>query len=230
MENDYLIAFGYYGSVFLLGVVFMYAYHLHKKEEAMNNRTTQVQHTAITIVERAEKKAEIIVEDAVKEIGDIMKETNVFHEDIEKQVKEALYKSVSTYLQSIETEVAGVHSMYEKMAEETKAQYLKESSETLNKIKEIGQEEVQSYESSLKSNAATSQQYIKEKIDLEFENTKKEIEAYKLEEMKRVNDTISSVMLKIIERIVGKSLSTAEHEKLIFEALEQAKKENLFKM
>lgn len=53
------------------------------------------------------------------------------------------------------------------------------------------------------------------------------VEAYKKTQLKKMDEKIASLVNQMSQKVLGRSLSLPEHETLIFEALEKAKKESL---
>ena len=67
---------------------------------------------------------------------------------------------------------------------------------------------------------------IKSQIDAELSSVKKEVEEYKLHRMKVIDQNLIDILEKTIEETLGKKLTLAEHSDLIFEALEDAKRQH----
>jgi len=59
----------------------------------------------------------------------------------------------------------------------------------------------------------------------EYQKKEKELELYKVEALKKIDDQIYNVIQNISNEVLGKSISLQDHEQLIIDALEKAKKE-----
>jgi len=70
----------------------------------------------------------------------------------------------------------------------------------------------------------------KEKLfshDTENDKKKEDLQKYKVDKFNEIAKKADILVSKIGSEILGKSLSTQDHEKLIFAALEKAKKEDV---
>jgi len=56
----------------------------------------------------------------------------------------------------------------------------------------------------------------------------KEIEVYKQERLKKLDEQLRDIIFKAAREVIGRSISFSEHEDLVNKALENAKKEKLF--
>lgn len=72
------------------------------------------------------------------------------------------------------------------------------------------------------------QQSLEQMIVDEFKKAQTEIQQYKEAERTKIEKTVGSVVNKMAAEILGKSLRQEEHEKLLIEALENAKSQGLF--
>lgn len=61
-----------------------------------------------------------------------------------------------------------------------------------------------------------------------LEDSKIEIENYKKNAMEDVNKKIFNIVADTVKKSIGKTLTKQEHEKLVMQALEEAKKKNVF--
>ena len=67
-----------------------------------------------------------------------------------------------------------------------------------------------------------------ETIKTKIKETEQEIEKYKAERLKEIDQKIYQTIESVIEKVAGKTISLSVHQDLIIEALKKAKVENLF--
>jgi len=68
-------------------------------------------------------------------------------------------------------------------------------------------------------------QSVTETINQKIAQTEKNIEDYKKEKLKEVDQKIYQIIGEVAKKTIGKAIDISDHEKLVIEALEKAKKE-----
>ncbi len=71
-------------------------------------------------------------------------------------------------------------------------------------------------------------QSVTETINQQTAQTEKNIEDYKKEKLKEVDQKIYQIIGEIAKKTIGKSIDISDHEQLVTEVLEKAKKEKIF--
>jgi hypothetical protein len=71
-------------------------------------------------------------------------------------------------------------------------------------------------------------QKIDEGLTQQLDTTRTELENYKKEQIKKIDNEIATIVEKTIYRVLGKGLSPKEHLDIIYEALAEAKAEGFF--
>jgi hypothetical protein len=108
---------------------------------------------------------------------------------------------------------------------------------------DIGRQFIDNYRYSINRVAATSlgdfqtitkgfgmdlDRQIKEFSKTLLPNLEREIESYKQERIKGVNKTVEAIVQKVAQKALNKSIPPADHNNLILDSLEKAKKEGIF--
>lgn len=106
-----------------------------------------------------------------------------------------------------------------------------------------GQQVANSYNSSLKqisSNSITSFQTITSSLELELQqqikdfrthllaNMEKEVEEYKAMRLQRIEQASTTLIQRVAQETMNKTLSLDDHQNLLVQSLEKAKKEGIF--
>lgn len=176
--------------------------HDHKKE--------------IEILEGARQKAAKILADAhfvdnntTKEFQDQLKTVSLNEvKDFEK-VAVVLLEAYKKELQALKTNTINIANNITKDIENNTIEELKD-------FKEI-----------LKKETYASQKIVEEKIEEEYAQTEKEIEAYKALRIKKVEDEIYNILQNVSTLVLGKAISLEDHEQLVIDALNKAKEERV---
>lgn len=108
---------------------------------------------------------------------------------------------------------------------------------------DTGQNVTDSYHSSLKQMVTislTDFQNVTSNLELELQkqikdfrntllaNLEKEVEEYKLQKIKRIDQVSVGIVQKVAQEVMNKSLTTEDHEALVIRSLDKAKKEGVF--
>jgi hypothetical protein len=84
------------------------------------------------------------------------------------------------------------------------------------------------FQNTTKEFGADLEKQIKEFRETLLPNIEKEIENYKLERFKTMDKAINVIIQKVSEKALNKSIPPEDHNNLIIESLEKAKKEGIF--
>lgn len=68
---------------------------------------------------------------------------------------------------------------------------------------------------------------LKQRADEDYSKVKQELEEYKKERLKEIDENIYELLLSVSKETIGKTLSLEDHQELIIKALEDAKKEKV---
>lgn len=92
-------------------------------------------------------------------------------------------------------------------------------------IEEYSKTEIDNYKKAVKEETEKSQKTILENFNQEQKTLEETLESYKQTHLKQIDENIIRIIHDVSKETLGKIISTKEHEKLILQALENAKKE-----
>lgn len=177
------------------------------------------------IESEAHKKASHILQEARSKAIKIIEDTNVSYEllkkTFEQQLKAASYHS-SQKFEGISDEFLKV---YQKTLTDLKDNNIKIISNISKDIENSTRLELEDFKETLKKETLDSQKIVEGKIEQGYQMAEKELEDYKAERLKKIEDEIYNIIQNVSKEVLGKTLSLQEHEQLVIEALEKAKKE-----
>ena len=75
----------------------------------------------------------------------------------------------------------------------------------------------------------SQEEEAKRKIENVYQAMLVEVEKARDERLQKLGEEIFNILTSVSLRVLGKSLSVSDHEQLILEALEKAKKEGVFR-
>lgn len=219
---------GFITSVIFLAVLFIYAfYYILKKQIELQRRERQIEKESAMTIEKAQLHAEQIIGEAAKNAQDLLKQTGTFKEGIEKDLKMALDTEINDYKTVLNEKLTVVLDNYQKVLSQTGNFYATSMKEAINVLKDLQQKNADSFKSVVEDETLSAKFYIQRKVNEEIEKASKEIEEYKKDQQKRIEDGLRKVITKLSVDVFEGSLTIDQQEKLILKALEEAKKNNI---
>lgn len=224
-----------YTAVLLLAGALVFLFFVYHKvasqlKEVQNERDTLRNNTndaAHKIMEDARYQSMIILQKAEERAEQILADTKQFHIDA-KRIFETELKDV-TAAQSQELQKASLELVknYEQKLASIESQDInlfKNMSET---IEHDVTENLKEFKLALEKQTVESQRIISEKLDEQYASVRTEVDEYKKEQLQRVDEHILQLLEKITLLTLKKSLSLENHQDLVVEALQEARKEAL---
>lgn len=190
--------------------VIYYLVKLRHKEQEIEKKEEKVDTNYHHIVDEALAKERKILEDATSEADKIITDAKYVHTSSQKTVDQALDKM----LVDIKDETATA-------ATEFKKTY----TASLQTIANTSLHDFQTVSKELQTDLEAQ---IKKFHETLLPNMEKEIESYKQTRLKQAEAVIGKVVQEASQQILNKSISFEDHQRLMTDALEKAKKEGLF--
>ena len=144
---------------------------------------------------------------------------------IGNQVNDKLKTVSLNEIRDFEKAANDLLAIYKQELEDLKSSTIKIASNITKDIESNTISELKDFKEILKKETYASQKIVEEKIEEKYSEMKKELEAYRQERLKKIEDEIYNIIQNISMLVLGRSLSVRDHEEMILEALEKAKKE-----
>jgi hypothetical protein len=136
-------------------------------------------------------------------------------EDLKKKIEEKTTEYQTLLAEKIKREIAEAQAEAEKYKE------------SIAKIEEVGRQGVESISKIVTETTLACQEGLQTKINEEFDHAKGEIAKYKEEKLKAIDEEAEKIIKKLSIELLGKAIKIDEHEKILLDALEKAKKESI---
>jgi len=208
----------------LFGLIFLYSFFLGKFIE----RDSDARKKGEAIIASANVKAAEMLAIAAEKSKEIIAKTEILRADFEESLKKDFGESIAKSVGGLESKSHELSGSYDQLFLEVKDEVIKLMHETLKKIEETGNIGLMEFKSSLKEQQQSSVFYIQKRLNQEFENAHLEIKTYKDEQLRKVEESIDRIVLRLSEDIIGRAISLENHERLVLEALNKAKEEGIF--
>jgi len=216
------------GNLLLLLAIAVYLAYLKHQESVLKKEESRFYREADKILGRAQAKAEALMEETVAKSQEILAETKSFKKEIEENLSAIFEKAAQTHAQKLAEEVASLNQSFRDLFEEMKVKYLNQTKTILNHLEVSGQKGVGELSEVVKEETLDFRSALEKKMNEEVAKAEKEIEAYRLEQLKNIDNSLVKILSRVSQEVLGKAISLADHEELIIEALERAKREGIF--
>ncbi len=204
-------------------------FKLHQSEELNRHLQTQLTEKPAKLLEKAHEQSMEIIEQANKHANDILANTKSYEATSESAIKEKL--------EILEKDQAAI---FTKASEEMKSAYQNMLSQIqeqdINTIRSMTKDiqsdvlaDFQEFREDLEKETINSEKLVKEKVDEEYLTIEKELQEYKKQKYKKIDEDIYKILYRISEIVFSQAIPVDKHKQLVLEALETAKKEQVFK-
>ncbi len=194
----------------IFGFIWYYLWAMHGKEKWIDEERKKTDDNYHHVVDEALAKERKILDDATREATQIITKTEYLTTESQTSVNEALQK---------------MEEQIEKDAGSTSHEFTKTYSTSLQKLATHSLSEFQTITRDME---ADLQKQTKEFSATMLPTLEKELEEYKKIRLQQADRTITHVIQEVSQEILNKSLSLDDHQRLLTEALEKAKKEGVF--
>ena len=179
---------------------------------------------AVDLLENARKKSADIIEEATQKAQQIITQSQSLNNSSRKMLDEALETLIKQQTSHFEKASQDFLQVYKKELNFLRENTVEIAKTTSKAIEADTLKEVDDYEQILQKETIGSQKIVEEKIEEDYAKTQKEVSAYKVEMLKKIDEEIYAILESVSKEAIGKSIPLAQHEQLIIDALEKAKK------
>lgn len=224
MNIEPIIFFDMAVTIFILSValcvVVFYFSHTIRKQHA---------NEGLGSLSDTRQKAAKIIDDANSKAMDIVNKTNLSTNIASDNFNQEVKRIASLQIKEFEKATSDFLKLYTQVLQDLKSKNIEVFQNVSKDIETNTTGEIKNFISSMEELTVSSEKLVKKKIDTDYLTVKKEIESYKAEELKKIDQEIYELLEKVSKLVLGKALSLSEHEDLIEKSLEKAKKEGMFK-
>ena len=209
-------------SLFLISVV--YAKRNSKKSEEIKEKEED---RWDDLELKAHEDYQKIIESANKKAEEIILQATEIKRDSTDNLQESVEIMLEDQKKILENASAALSKEFEDQLKEVNDNNILLLKNIYKGIETDVQSDYSLYKDVIKKQTFEAENIAKEKIKQEYEKLEVEIKEYREKMMNKVNDDIYKILLNISKAVLGKSLDAKDHEDLIIEALNKAKKENI---
>lgn len=197
-------------DVAIFSFVVYYFWKFRAKEKSLEQKEEKVDTDYHKVVDTALARERKILEDATHEADQILVEANYATEDSQKMVSDALQNMMKSIRDQAGSEAQDFMRNYQI---------------SLRQLSEKSLTDFTGVAANLKTDL---QKQIKEFHDSLLPGLEKEIDAYKKARLEQTEAVIEGIVQRVAQEVLHKSISVSDHESLLIESLEKAKKQGIF--
>jgi len=203
-----------------------------KREAELKKRESKADTEYHAVVDNALNKERKILDDATSEADKIVNDAKYVNREISEKVNQALQKMVVDIQKDATDSATNFLGKYQEALKQMSGQSLSGYQKITRDMETDLQNFAGELEAALKnmglSLGVDLQNQIKNFHESLLPGLEKELEAYKQLRLKQADQTINQVIQRVSQEILNKSMTISDHQALMTEALERAKKEGVF--
>ena len=204
------------------------AQELHEIQKTNSHLQNQLTEKPVKLLEQAHEKALEIIDMANRQASEILASSKTYESDSNQALKERLAE-----LEKQQAEVFTKASEDMKLAYQDMMTQIQE--EDINILKTITKDveddvraDFKEFRDVLEKETINSEKIAKEKIDEEYLTMEKDLEEYKKQKYQKIDEDIYKILYRVSEMVLSQGISYDKHKELVIQALETAKKEQVF--
>lgn len=197
-------------NILLLIFMIYYIWRLHSKEMDIDRRTHKIDSDYHAVVDDALTKERKIIDDAAHEASQILSGAHYINDQTKASIDQTLQKMVADLGAS---------------ASNSSRQFLEYYH---NSLRQISVNSVTDFQKIMKEMEADYQKQLKDFEQNVLPNMQKDVEAYKEARFKEAEAQVKKIVQKVSQEVLNKALTLDDHERLVLDSLEKAKKEGVF--
>jgi len=205
-----------------------YAIRLAMQERKLKSEWKKLAGLRKATETQAEKKAESILGGALKKSEEILERTESFKKELDENLEDIFQSAMKKNAGLLEKSASEVSEGYSNFLKKIRDEYFQATQKNLEEIREESGKQIEELSKVVEEKAENFGKTVDDKTDEEMNRVKMEIADYKAEEVRKIDESIKRLVDKTIKDVLTNEVSVDIKEKAVIEALERAKKEEIF--
>lgn len=168
------------------------------------------------------------MQQAIVKARETLVNTEYIREDFVKELEGNLAKVGEELQQDLRRQSDEMSKQYGNMFEKIREDYLKYSENSVDSFEKVAEKKLSEFQKALEEKTMNSQGALDKTITEQSKQLEQELAQYRTQKMQAIDAQAASIIEQATEKILGKAISVSQHEQLVLEALEQAKKDGVF--
>jgi len=217
-------------SLFFILFVFMLGYIFSKlrafKADPLDI-TNESYRKALQILDSAKKQSLRIYQNSQERAKKIIEDAYSFNADTKEELDDHLATITKTQLSDFDRFLKSELKDFESAVSKEAASSIKVFGSLSQDLREEVTESIHDLKENIVKETIESQKMVEDKVEKEYSELEKELEEYKTERMQKIEEKIGDLLCDVSSTVLGVSFSANEHQDVILNVLEEAKKKDL---
>lgn len=214
-----------------LAILFSLGYYfikLRAREKILKRKENKIDSQYHEVVNDALSKERKILDDAVHSADQIMTGANYVNNETKAEVFYAMQRMGADIQKDTHKIAHDFTDNFQHSLDQLAAKSLDEYQNTSNELASVLQNQSKNFQELTSGIQTEMQKKIKEFHEIRLTALEKEIDEYKQSRLKEIEKNIGSIVRTASQEILNKSISLEDHNALLIESLEKAKKKGVF--
>lgn len=212
----------------LLSIGYDYLLYFRRRERELHRREDMLSKNSHELLEHAHHRATVLLARTTEVSEKMLLQSDFLHNDIQAKVDNAMAQIIENNKKMLDSQTGVFDKSYSEDLVQLRSQYVTQIQSVIGEIRTSTEKEIKDFMNVIMKETISAQNYMGTKINEEFETSQKEIAAYKEEQFKKIDESVKAAIVSISQKVLGKAIPMDQHEKLVLDALEQAKREGMF--
>lgn len=222
MYIEPLVLYGLISVILILfGIVFYTLFTRGESKSVPKSVDDQAQEEIMT----AHRESRVVIDKAAEKAQELLLDAEYIKSDLSSSMEESIRTIADNAIVSFQNESQELHKQYKVLFQDIRKRYVDEVEKTVKSIDSLADEELKSFQKIIKDETVSSQDKVEKRAEAVFVQAQKEIETYKAQKVQEIDAQVKDMLGKVFSNVLQKSLSDEDHQKLVMNALESAKKE-----
>jgi hypothetical protein len=179
------------------------------------------------ILEKSIAVAQEMIRNALYTSQKNIKHSEALDKEMEKVLRSGLEQNISENRQVFQKATQDIISAYQKQFLVVSKDIESAGLESHRQIMEAAKQKVEELSSGVENELTAVRKSAQEQVSKELIASQESIRAYREQKIKELDERVYLVLAEVAKKTIGRSIDLSSHEKLVMEALQKAKKEQL---
>ena len=224
-------------ALLVLAVVLIYlvksyadiAHELHATQKVNEGMHQQLGEKPVKLLEKAHEQAQDIINQANQHANEILASSKVYEDTSNADLKNKLAELEKQQAEVFDKASEEMKVAYQNMLTQIQEQDVNTLKDLTKDIQDDVLADFKEFRQTLEKQTINSEKIAKEKIDEEYLEMQKDLDEYKKQKYQKVDEDIYKILYRVSEMVLSQGITFDKHKQLVIEALETAKKEQVFK-
>lgn len=207
-------------SIFFYVIVLLRLLKLRRDEKKAEARKNKM-------LMDAKSKSDEAINDAIAKSNSILQKTEYLRDELLKQAKDSLKSVGETSAETLKDRAHRISKYYDELALHLNKNFMQKQTDALISLEKFETQEMNQVDEMIRRKTEFSEKRMTQYEADEKAKMLKQVEDYRVKEIKKIDESASRIVLQVAKEMLKESITISSHEKLIIEALEKAKKDNV---